>query len=66
MNAHRSYRAGDTIEDHCRPCATDRLHTVVAADPVIAARLKANAGERARLRKSVRKIKNVSRREARA
>src|SRR4029079_12636338 len=33
MNAHRSYRAGDTIEDHCRPCATDRLHTVVAADP---------------------------------
>jgi hypothetical protein len=32
MNAARSYRAGDTIEDYCRPCVTDRLHTVVAAD----------------------------------
>jgi hypothetical protein len=32
MSAARSYRAGDTIEDYCRPCATDSLHTVVAAD----------------------------------
>jgi hypothetical protein len=32
MNAARPYRAGDTIEDYCRPCVTDRLHTVVAAD----------------------------------
>jgi hypothetical protein len=28
----KSYRAGDTIEDVCRACKTDRLHTVVAAD----------------------------------
>ena len=28
----RSYRAGETIEDVCRSCKTDRLHTVVAAD----------------------------------
>ena len=32
MSAARSYRAGDPIEDYCRACATDRLHTVVAAD----------------------------------
>ncbi|MGZ6480607.1 MAG: 50S ribosomal protein L17 [Bdellovibrionales bacterium] len=48
------------------PKAQTGDETVKAADPVIAARLKANAGERLRLRKSVRKIKNVSRREARA
>ncbi len=29
----RRYRAGETIEDYCRACKTDRLHTVVAADP---------------------------------
>ena len=29
----RTYRAGDTVEDVCRACKTDRLHTVVAADP---------------------------------
>jgi len=29
----RTYRAGDTVEDICRACKTDRLHTVVAADP---------------------------------
>ena len=29
----RLYRAGDTVEDVCRACKTDRLHTVVAADP---------------------------------
>ena len=26
------YRAGTSIEDHCRACKTDRTHTVVAAD----------------------------------
>ena len=26
------YRAGDSIEDVCRACKTDRLHTVMAAD----------------------------------
>jgi hypothetical protein len=30
--AGRRYRAGETIEDFCRVCKTDRLHTVVAAD----------------------------------
>jgi hypothetical protein len=30
--AARSYRAGDSIEDVCRACKTDRIHTVVAAD----------------------------------
>ncbi len=29
----RTYRAGETIEDYCRACKTDRLHTVMAADP---------------------------------
>ena len=28
----RRYRAGDAIEDVCRVCKTDRMHTVVAAD----------------------------------
>ena len=28
----RTCRAGDTIEDFCRVCKTDRMHTVVAAD----------------------------------
>ena len=31
-DSSRSYRAGATIEDVCRSCKTDRLHTVVAAD----------------------------------
>lgn len=26
-------RAGDTLEDFCRVCKTDRMHTVIAADP---------------------------------
>ncbi len=30
--AMRSYRAGDTVEDLCRACKIDRLHTVIAAD----------------------------------
>jgi len=28
----KRYKAGDTLEDFCRVCKTDRLHTVVAAD----------------------------------
>jgi hypothetical protein len=28
----RQYRAGESIEDFCRACKTDRLHTVVVAD----------------------------------
>ena len=27
-----SYRAGESIEDFCRVCKTDRLHTVIAVD----------------------------------
>jgi len=30
--AERRYRAGDSLEDSCRVCKTDRMHTVVAAD----------------------------------
>ena len=30
--ATRQYRAGESIEDFCRACKTDRMHTVVAAD----------------------------------
>ena len=29
----RRYRAGESIEDYCRACKTDRMHTVVVADP---------------------------------
>lgn len=29
----RTYRAGDSLEDYCRACHTDRMHVVVAADP---------------------------------
>lgn len=32
MATPRAYRAGDSLEDYCRACATDRLHTVIAAD----------------------------------
>jgi hypothetical protein len=28
----RPFRAGESLEDFCRACKTDRLHTVVAAD----------------------------------
>jgi hypothetical protein len=28
----RTYRAGESIEDFCRVCKTDRMHTVVAVD----------------------------------
>ena len=27
------YRAGESLEDFCRVCKTDRMHTVIAADP---------------------------------
>jgi hypothetical protein len=29
----RRYRAGESLEDYCAACHTDRLHTVIAADP---------------------------------
>ncbi len=32
MTLPRPYRAGESLEDYCRACKTDRLHTVVAAD----------------------------------
>lgn len=32
MTFVRATRAGDALEDHCRVCKTDRLHTVIAAD----------------------------------
>jgi hypothetical protein len=28
----RRYRAGESVEDYCRACKTDRMHTVIAAD----------------------------------
>lgn len=31
--AEAAYRAGDSIDDHCRACKLDRRHTVIAADP---------------------------------
>ncbi len=32
MTLSRAYRAGESLEDFCRACKTDRLHTVIAAD----------------------------------
>lgn len=32
MPVPRTYRAGDTLEDLCRACKADRLHTVVVVD----------------------------------
>jgi hypothetical protein len=32
MSAARTYQAGEAIEDYCRACKTDRMHTVVAVD----------------------------------
>ena len=32
MSPARAYRAGESLEDYCRACKTDRLHTVMAAD----------------------------------
>jgi hypothetical protein len=28
----RRHRAGESVEDYCRACKTDRMHTVIAAD----------------------------------
>ena len=28
----RTYRAGDSVEDYCRACKMDRMHTVIASD----------------------------------
>ena len=30
--SRRRYRAGESLEDFCRACKTDRMHTVIAAD----------------------------------
>ena len=32
MTLPRAYRAGESLEDYCRACKTDRMHTVIAAD----------------------------------
>ncbi len=32
MTPSRAYRAGETLEDYCRACKTDRMHTVIVAD----------------------------------
>jgi hypothetical protein len=32
MSPPRAYRAGESLEDYCRACKMDRMHTVVAAD----------------------------------
>jgi hypothetical protein len=33
MSIVRTARAGSAIEDYCRACKADRMHTVIAADP---------------------------------
>ncbi len=33
MSIPRPYRAGESIEDFCRACKTDRMHTVMVSDP---------------------------------
>jgi hypothetical protein len=33
MSAGKGYRAGSSIEDYCRACKMDRMHTVIAAGP---------------------------------
>jgi hypothetical protein len=32
MATSRAYRAGESLEDFCRACKTDRMHVVIAAD----------------------------------
>jgi hypothetical protein len=32
MSSTRTYRAGESLEDLCRACKADRLHTVIAVD----------------------------------
>jgi hypothetical protein len=33
VSGSRLYRAGESVEDVCRSCKTDRFHTVIVADP---------------------------------
>ena len=33
MNPMKPYRAGEALEDYCRACKNDRIHTVIASDP---------------------------------
>src|ERR1700704_2090837 len=32
MNMSRAHRAGESLEDYCRGCKADRLHTIVVVD----------------------------------
>jgi hypothetical protein len=32
MSPPRTYRAGQSLEDYCRACKTDRMHTAIAVD----------------------------------
>jgi hypothetical protein len=32
MSVSRPYRAGESLEDYCRACKTDRIHTIVVVD----------------------------------
>ena len=32
MSRQQTYRAGGSIEDYCRPCKTDRIHTVIVVN----------------------------------
>ena len=32
MNDRRPYRAGASVEDYCRACKTDRMHTIIVVD----------------------------------
>ena len=32
MTSSRSYRAGQSVEDYCRQCKEDRIHTVIVVD----------------------------------
>jgi hypothetical protein len=32
MTSPRQYRAGQSIEDHCRSCHEDRIHTIIVVD----------------------------------
>jgi hypothetical protein len=32
MTVRRQYRAGQSVEDHCRQCHEDRMHTVIVVD----------------------------------
>ena len=43
MTVMRTYRAGSAIEDFCRACKADRMHTVIAAD-VAGAPLRVTCG----------------------